>query len=82
MKKIFDKIVASLDNSKDGFSARKLTALTLTICIVYIHWKYVDLTIAVETLIVDLCGVLIALGIVTAEQIIKLKNGESNTNQQ
>ena len=82
MKKIYDKLVASLDNSKDGFSARKLTALTLTICIVYIHWEYVDLSIAVETLIVDLCGVLIALGIVTAEQIIKLKNGENNTNQQ
>src|SRR5574343_1270810 len=75
MTKHFNKLLASLDNSTDGYSARKLTALTLTICIVYIHWKYVDLTTAIDAMVVDLCGVLIALGIVTAEQLIRLKHG-------
>lgn len=72
------KLLNSLDNSSEGYSARKLTALTLTICIVYIHWKYVDLSIAIEAMIVDLVGVLVALGIVTAEQVIKFKNGTNN----
>jgi hypothetical protein len=34
-----------------------------------------------EVLIIDLCGVLILLGLVTMEQVIKLKNGNNETIQ-
>lgn len=79
MKNFINKIILSFENSKDGFSARKLTAFILILCICYIHFKFVDLQNAVEVLIIDLCGVLIALGIVTAQNIIELKNGSTNT---
>ena len=75
MKELLNKILKSFDTQDGGFSARKLTAFILTLCILYIHIKYVNSQNAIEAQIVDLCGVLIALGIVTAEQIIKFKNG-------
>jgi len=75
MKKILDYIGASFDNSKEGASARKLTAFALMICIGYLHYKYTDLSNAVSFLTVDLIGVFMLLGIVTAEQVIKFKNG-------
>jgi hypothetical protein len=78
MKKIFDYIGASFDNSKEGASARKLTAFALMICVAYLHYKFVDITTSVSFLIVDLCGVFMLLGIITAEQVIKLKNGTNN----
>lgn len=76
--KIINNILASFNNYEKGFSARKLTAFSLMICIAYIHYKFVDTSIAIEALIIDLSGVLISLGIVTAEQVIKLKNGGNN----
>jgi hypothetical protein len=82
MRKLFDRLVNSFDNENAGFSARKLTAFALVLCIYYIHYKYVNESIAIEALIVDLCGVLISLGIITAEQVIKLKNGGNNENNE
>lgn len=37
-----DKIIFSLDNSKRGFSGKKLTALTLTYCIAKMHEYYIS----------------------------------------
>lgn len=82
MKNLFNRLINSFDNENAGFSARKLTAFALVLCIYYIHYKYVNESIAIEALIIDLCGVLIALGIVTAEQVIKLKNGGNNENNE
>jgi len=83
MKQIFSKILLSFENNKDGFSARKLTAFILVLNICYIHYKFVNSQNAVETIIVDLCGVLVSLGIITAQQVIELKNGNSpNTTPQ
>ena len=75
---MINNILASFNNYEKGFSARKLTAFSLMVCIAYIHYKFVDTSIAIEALIIDLSGVLISLGIVTAEQVIKLKNGGNN----
>ena len=80
MKKIIDYIGASFDNSKEGASARKLTAFALMICIAYLHYKFADTSNAVSFLTVDLVGVFVILGIVTAEQVIKFKNGGSSIN--
>ena len=87
----WQKLVRSADNiTKNAFSARKLTALVIMICIVAGHGFYYkhcyvkeDFTIYTYVLIIDYCAVAFFLGIVTAEQIIKLKNGskEDTTEQ-
>jgi len=76
--KIIDNLIKSFTTEKGGFAARKLTAFALMILIAYIHFKYVDLTNVVEVLIIDLSGVLLCLGLVTASNIIELKNGKNN----
>ena len=78
---LITKIIHSFDNSKDGFSARKLTAFTLTACVVYMHARWVEHDNVAEVLIIDLSTVLLLLGIVTAEQIIRLKNGNKSENE-
>ena len=80
MKNFIANILNSFKNDKDGFSARKLTAFALMGCIMYIHKYYVTAENATEVLIIDLCGVLIALGIVTAQNIIELRNGKNSNN--
>lgn len=80
MKNFITNILNSFKNDKDGFSARKLTAFALMGCIMYIHKYYVTEGNATEVLIIDLCGVLIALGIVTAQNIIELRNGKNSNN--
>lgn len=74
----FKKLLLSFDNTKDGLSARKLTAFGLMVCVFYVHYKFVKAENAIEAIVTDICGTLIALGIVTAEQVIKLKNGGGN----
>ena len=82
IKQIATNILNSFNTFEKGFSARKLSAFTLMVCIVYVHYKWVNHDNVAEVLIIDLCGVLILLGIVTAEQIIKFKNDSTNeTNQ-
>jgi hypothetical protein len=75
---IAENLIKSFTTEKGGFAARKLTAFALMVCVAYIHFKYVDITIAVEVLIVDLAAVLLCLGLVTASNIIELKNGKNN----
>ena len=75
MKKIIENLINSLNNTDSGFSARKLTAFSLMVLIAYVHYKYVDLSNAIEAILIDLGGVLLLLGIVTFEQILKFKNG-------
>lgn len=78
MKKTIDNLLGSFDNVKNsGFSARKLTAFTLMLCIAFIHFRFVDINNAIEALMIDLSGVLLCLGIVTAQNIIELKNNKS-----
>lgn len=79
MKKIIKNLINSLNNTDSGYSARKLTAFSLMILIAYVHYKYVDLSNAIEAILIDLGGVLLLLGIVTFEQIIRFREGGSNT---
>ena len=75
MKKIVNNILDSFQNKEGGFSARKLSAfVSVAICVV-LSFKYAE-----SSILVDLTGVwllfgLLCLGIITFEQIIKLKNG-------
>ncbi len=75
MKEIINGLWASFNTYEKGASARKLTAFALMLLIAYAHFKHLDLSNVVEVIIVDLCGVLICLGLVTASNIIELKNG-------
>lgn len=80
MKKFFlsfvKNILGSLNNKKDeGFSARKLTAFTIVVCIVYMHIVWgTNNNFSVEILICDIIGVAFFLGLITADQIIRFKN--------
>lgn len=78
IKQVATNILNSFNNHEKGFSARKLSAFTLMACIVWVHYKWINHDNVAEVLIIDLCGVLILLGIITAEQIIKFKNDKPN----
>ena len=72
------QLLGSFDNvPKQGFSARKLTAFALMLCIAFIHFRFVDKDNAIEALMIDLSGVLLCLGIITAQNVIELKNGKN-----
>ena len=73
---IINKILGSFDNSKDGFSARKLSAFVFVLFSAYIHINYISTDNAIEALFVDSGTLLLCLGIITMEQIIKFKNGD------
>ena len=76
MKNIITNLFSSFNNLDGGFSARKLTAFALMILIAYVHYKYVDLSNAIEAILIDLAGVLLLLGIITFEQILLFKHGK------
>jgi hypothetical protein len=75
---IWENLVKSFTTEKGGFAARKLTAFSLMICIAFVHIRHCTPENAVEFLAIDLIGVLLCLAIVTGEQIIMLKNGNPN----
>ena len=80
---IYSGIIGSLDNKKNsGFSARKISVLVIMVCIILIHLSWLkhaflreDYKFIIEILTIDSLFVLLLLGIVTIEQISKLKNG-------
>lgn len=73
------KIIASFDNSKDGFSARKLSAFAGVTVSVIATFRFLDTSTIIEGLMVWLCFALLCLGIITAEQVIRLKNKIADT---
>jgi hypothetical protein len=70
--KIINWFAASADNSPNGPSGRKFTAIAIMALIIHGHLKYVDKTNFYNVLIVYVVFVCVLLGIVTVEQIIKL----------
>lgn len=72
---IFKKIDASLDTHSKGWSARKLTALFAVSMAAYITKFELPHEAQLHALYAWLLLVVMCLGIVTAEQIIKFKNG-------
>jgi hypothetical protein len=79
--KLIDKILNSFScNKEKDFSARKLTAFSIMTLIAYCHFRYVDSTVIVQVLVIDTIFVLLLLSIITFEQVIRLKNGNTNNN--
>jgi len=78
MKDILSKIIGSLDNRQDiGFSARKLTGLASIIMGAYITICKLPIDAQLHALYAWQLLALLCLGIVTIEQVIKFKNGNS-----
>ena len=81
----FKNFSDSLNNNQtSGWSGRKLTAFTLTGCIVALHVFYFmyslmlkEFSLFVDVLIIDLIGVAFFLGLVTVANIIELRGGKS-----
>jgi hypothetical protein len=80
---LYEGIIGSLDNKKNkGFSARKISVLVIMVCFILIHFSWLkhaflreDYKFIIEILTIDSLFVLLLLGIVTLEQVSKLKNG-------
>lgn len=79
--KLMYKIIASFDNSKDGFSARKLSAFAGVIVSIIATFRFVDGATIIEALMVWLCFALLCLGIITAEQVIRFRNKGVDTTE-
>jgi hypothetical protein len=83
IKEVYEGIIGSLDNKKNtGFSARKISVLVMMVMIILIHSSWLkhaflreDYEYIIEILTIDSLFVLLLLGIVTMEQVTKLKNG-------
>jgi len=83
MKGILTRLFNSLDTKNEGFSGRKLTALTLIFLAIYVHTS-VDFHakgVGLEFLITDVIGAFMCLGIITAQNIINFKKGDKDENK-
>lgn len=86
MKEFFKRLVGSLDNfTKEAFSARKLTAFVIVVCVLVGHGIYYkhcftkeDFALFDTILIIDYIAVAFFLGIITIQQVIEFKNGKKN----
>ncbi len=78
MKDFIKKLVSSLDTTTNGFSGRKLTALASIIIAAYVTYTLPD-AVKLYALYSWQALALLCLGIVTVEQVIKLKNGEGSS---
>jgi hypothetical protein len=78
MKKYLDKLISSLDTHTKGFSARKLTAFVIIICVIVAHIKWLslaDFSLLGEILMIDYAFVAALLGMTTYQ---KIKQNERN----
>jgi len=81
MEKIIKNIILSFKVGEGGFSGRKLSAFFSVILCGAITYQYIKVEYLTEVLIVWLSFALLCLGIVTIEQIIKLKHEVLNDNK-
>lgn len=72
---IIKKILGSFDNTSDGFSARKLSAFITVHTAIVCAYRIVTPENGQYIIGILLLFALLALGIVTAEQIIRYKDG-------
>jgi hypothetical protein len=78
LKDVINNIIESFNNSPGGFSGRKLTAFWFVMLTTYLEYKFVDFSNLEIVISTNLLLVLLCLGIVTFEQIVKFKNGSTN----
>lgn len=71
---IIKDFIASLNNRPGGFSLRRLCVLVIMVCIVWVHFKYVDVNNAVDIITYDMIFILALFGIVTFDKLYQFKN--------
>jgi len=76
MKPGLDFVKSFYNKIEEGMSSRKLTAFALMLCVAYCHIRFVDASVVVEIIIIDLSFILLLLGIITVQNLIELKNGK------
>lgn len=81
MKKLTENILLSFKIGEGGFSGRKLSAFFSVILCGVVTYQYIKVEYLTEVLMVWLSFALLCLGIVTIEQIIKLKHEVLNDNK-
>ena len=72
MKQYLHKLISSLDNHTKGFSARKLSAFVIILCVVAAHIKWLslaDFSLLGEILMIDYAFVAALLGMTTYQNI-------------
>ena len=72
---------ASFKNTPGGFSARKCTAFLCTLVAAYVTYKHANDDNVYSLTTLWLASALLCLGIITAEQLIKFKNGNDGNNK-
>lgn len=71
-------IFGAFTTDKGGHSARKWVAFTLVVCVCYVHFRFVDVSVAIEVMIIDLLFISLLLGLVTADNLIQLRMGRNH----
>lgn len=81
--KFISYFMSIFDNHSQGASMRKILAFVTGIIFAsWLHYKFVTPDNALNFLMVDLACALLCLGIITMEQVIKFKNGNSTTDDE
>jgi len=79
---IIGNILNSLNNTKNGFSARKLSALVVIMLVVIAHVKWIykaDFALLTEVLMLDYGFISVCLGMTTYEAIKSKQNDSQPT---
>jgi len=82
MKTIINKILAGLDTHTKGFSARKMSAFIIILCVITAHIKWITLGDFKEldaVLVIDYGFISLCLGMTTYENI-KTKQNDTPIN--
>jgi hypothetical protein len=87
MKELIRKVLGSFDTfTKNAFSARKLTALSIMLCVIVAHIAWLkhafvkeDFTLLAEVLMIDYGMISLCLGMTTYEAIKNKKNETKNS---
>ncbi len=81
LKDVINNIIQSFSNEQGGWSARKLTAFWFVMLTTYLEVKFCNNVTLLEIVIVNILLILLLLGIITFEQIIKFRSGSNNEKQ-
>jgi hypothetical protein len=82
MNKILSYIGASFDTTKEGASARKLTAFWFVMLTTYIEIKHVDKESIVMISCIDVAAAFLCLSIISITDIINLRSGNTTVSKQ
>lgn len=75
---LFQKLLASFDNTTEGFAARKLSAFAGVIAAMFFSYQHTTEHNVVEIVSIWLLFALLCMGLVTVQNIIDLKNNKSS----